>query len=199
MLRRSVSRCSYDEHSNFFWGEVTWCDLVTWPWVNWVWKFLTCAEKIMNTCVKNVPTFLRYLRKKYAGMCAPHLPHGPARVIIHVSSSKRRLGSLLHCGVLLIGRYCYISRSCLGYISEVTNSGAAADSLVYYCCYTLLSYVPTLYLRVFRMWRHRWRHRGPFGSSDFSSITSRQLGVESKKAPLWWHWFPKSTMYYLTR
>ena len=24
--------CSYDEHSNFFWGEFTWRDLVTWPW-----------------------------------------------------------------------------------------------------------------------------------------------------------------------
>ena len=29
--RWSVIRCSYDEHSNIFWDEVTWRDLVTWP------------------------------------------------------------------------------------------------------------------------------------------------------------------------
>ena len=30
--RQSLSRCSYHENSNFFWGEVTWRDLVTWSW-----------------------------------------------------------------------------------------------------------------------------------------------------------------------
>ena len=34
--KRSVSRCSYDKHSNFFLGEGTWRDLVTWPEVTWV-------------------------------------------------------------------------------------------------------------------------------------------------------------------
>ena len=29
--RRSFSRCSYGEHSNFFLGEVTWRNLGTWP------------------------------------------------------------------------------------------------------------------------------------------------------------------------
>ena len=27
---RSLSRCGYNKHSNFFWGEVTWCNLMTW-------------------------------------------------------------------------------------------------------------------------------------------------------------------------
>ena len=44
-IKTSVIRCSYGEHSNFFWGEVTWHDLVTWPWVIWVWNLRTCAEK----------------------------------------------------------------------------------------------------------------------------------------------------------
>ena len=43
--RQSFSRCSYDEFSNFLWGEVTWRDLVTWPWANWVWNFYSLCGK----------------------------------------------------------------------------------------------------------------------------------------------------------
>ena len=44
--RRSFSRFSYDEHSNFsLGGEVTWRDLVTWPWATWVWNFHSIFEK----------------------------------------------------------------------------------------------------------------------------------------------------------
>ena len=45
--RWSVIRCSYDEH--FLLGEVTWRDLVTWPWATWVWHF-------PNMCGKDVWT-----------------------------------------------------------------------------------------------------------------------------------------------
>ena len=43
--RWSVLWCSYDEHSNFLWGEVNWRDLVTWPWVTWVWHFYKVCRK----------------------------------------------------------------------------------------------------------------------------------------------------------
>ena len=48
VLRRSFGRCRYDEHSNFFfWGEVTWRDLVTWHWAIWVWNLHNmCAQDV---------------------------------------------------------------------------------------------------------------------------------------------------------
>ena len=46
--RQSLSRCSYDDYSNFLWGEVTWRDLVTCPCVTWVWKF---AQHMRKTCL----------------------------------------------------------------------------------------------------------------------------------------------------
>ena len=39
LSRQSFSRCSFEEHSNFVWGEVTWRNLVTWPCVTWVLNF----------------------------------------------------------------------------------------------------------------------------------------------------------------
>ena len=46
---RSASRFSYVKHSNVFWGEVTWRDLLTWSWVTWVWN-------VSNMCRKEVWT-----------------------------------------------------------------------------------------------------------------------------------------------
>ena len=46
LSRRSVIWCSYDEHSKFFfWSEVTWRDLMTWPWVTWVRNFYKVCGK----------------------------------------------------------------------------------------------------------------------------------------------------------
>ena len=42
----SAIRWCYDDHSNFFWCEVTWRDLVTWLWVTWVWNFHNMCRKI---------------------------------------------------------------------------------------------------------------------------------------------------------
>ena len=42
-------RCSYDEHSNFFWGETTWRDLVTWSWVIWAWNFYMCEKDVWTS------------------------------------------------------------------------------------------------------------------------------------------------------
>ena len=44
------------------------------------------------------------------------------------------------------------------------------------------------------MWRHIWRHRGPFGSSAFfvNNFWSN-WDRKSRMAPLWWHWAPEAT------
>ena len=53
--RWSVIRCSSDEHSNLFWGEVTWRDLVTWPWVTWVRNFhKVCGKDVWTAVPKTV-------------------------------------------------------------------------------------------------------------------------------------------------
>ena len=53
--RWSASRCngSYDEHSNFFRVEVTWRNLVTWPWVIWVWNLHMCGQDVWTGVSKN--------------------------------------------------------------------------------------------------------------------------------------------------
>ena len=43
---KSFSQRSYDMYSNFFWGEVTQHDIVTWPWVTWVRKFLIYRKDV---------------------------------------------------------------------------------------------------------------------------------------------------------
>ena len=56
--RWSIIRCSYDEHSNFFWGKVTWRDLVIWHWVTRLGNFQNmCGKKCMNRFVN--PAALR--------------------------------------------------------------------------------------------------------------------------------------------
>ena len=59
----SVIRYSYDEHSNFFLGEVTWRDLVTWPSVIWVWNFHKVCGKGVCTGVPKT----KYLQKTSRG------------------------------------------------------------------------------------------------------------------------------------
>ena len=40
-------------HSNFFWGKLTWRDLVARPWVTLVWKFHNMyGKRCMNRCAK---------------------------------------------------------------------------------------------------------------------------------------------------
>ena len=36
----------------FFWGEVTWRDLMTWLWVTWIWNLCMC-EKVCEQVTKN--------------------------------------------------------------------------------------------------------------------------------------------------
>ena len=75
--KRSVSRWSYDKHSNFFWDDVTWCDLVTWPWVIWVWIFDTICRNDVWTGVTKAKTCLHVGRDTGGGSnTAP----GPAPV-----------------------------------------------------------------------------------------------------------------------
>ena len=45
LLRQSFSRCSFDEHTNFLWGEVTWRDLVNWPCVTRIQNFYNICGK----------------------------------------------------------------------------------------------------------------------------------------------------------
>ena len=71
--------CRYDEHSNFFWGEVTWRDLTL---SDLGLKFSQHMRKrCINRYTKNggsAPPFLRYLRKTWRG-CS-NTPSGPTRV-----------------------------------------------------------------------------------------------------------------------
>ena len=66
---------SYDEHSNFSGGEVTWRDLFTWPWGPGS-EIFTCAKKCINRCAKNsdggqlggkTADVFRHLRKTRGG------------------------------------------------------------------------------------------------------------------------------------
>ena len=79
-LRWSVIRCSYDDHSNLFWGEVTWRDLVTWPWVTWVWNWYKMCGKDVWTGVpkrrRRAPPFFEISPKPLRGCL--NIP-GPAR------------------------------------------------------------------------------------------------------------------------
>ena len=80
--RWSVIRCSYDEHSNFLWGELTWRDLTL---SDLGLKFLQYMRtRYMNRFAKNggaeVPPFMIYLRKTW-GECSNPTP-GPERVIL---------------------------------------------------------------------------------------------------------------------
>ena len=59
-------------HLRFGSGEVTWRDLVAWPWVTWVWKFSQDVQKrCMNRYTKNVgasaPVFWDICEKKPEG------------------------------------------------------------------------------------------------------------------------------------
>ena len=47
---RSVS-VALTSVQTFLWGEVTWRDLVTWPWVTWVWNFHKVCGKDVWTAV----------------------------------------------------------------------------------------------------------------------------------------------------
>ena len=55
----------------FFLGEVTWRDLMTWPWVTWVWNF-------QNMCGKDVWTSIRKTAKNLRGR--KNVPPSTARV-----------------------------------------------------------------------------------------------------------------------
>ena len=46
--KRSISRRSYDEHSSFSWDEVTWRELVTWPWSTWGWVWKNSQQYTDN-------------------------------------------------------------------------------------------------------------------------------------------------------
>ena len=54
VLRWLVIWYSYDEHSNFFWGEVTWLDLVTWIWVTGFWNLRNmCGKDVWQLCARS--------------------------------------------------------------------------------------------------------------------------------------------------
>ena len=66
----SVIWCSYDQHSNFFLGEATCRDLVTWHWPTWFWNFhKVCGKDVWTGVPKRrrsaSPFFFRYLRKAW--------------------------------------------------------------------------------------------------------------------------------------
>ena len=79
--RRSFSWCSYDEHSNFCWGEVTSRDLLTWPWMTLVWHFSTCVEKMYEQVYQKRAAvfFFEISANNHRGYCVSKHP-GPARV-----------------------------------------------------------------------------------------------------------------------
>ena len=80
--RQSFSRCRFDEHSNFLWGEVTGRDLVTWPCLILVWNFHNICGKIHDkVCQKQrlcAPPFSGNLKKNGEGRLskAPPPPSG---------------------------------------------------------------------------------------------------------------------------
>ena len=75
-------RCSYDEHSNFFGGEVTEPerDLVTWALVTWIRHFHNmCGNDVWTdmpkTAARNAAVFLDIREKSLGGRKnAPHHP-----------------------------------------------------------------------------------------------------------------------------
>ena len=81
---QSVTWCSYDENSKFFWGEVTWSDLVTWPWVTWVRNFHKVCGKgvwtaVPKTAALRAAVFQLSSKNLRGGGCS-NTPPGPARV-----------------------------------------------------------------------------------------------------------------------
>ena len=67
--RWSLIRCSYYEHSNLFWGEVNWCDLLTWSWVTLVSNFhKMCGKDVWTGMPKKVarapPFFILTLEER---------------------------------------------------------------------------------------------------------------------------------------
>ena len=65
--------------ATFFWGEVFWRDLVTWPWELWVWNLHMCKKKMHEqVCQKRRRGVVRYLRKTAGEVFTPS-PPGPAR------------------------------------------------------------------------------------------------------------------------
>ena len=63
--------------ATFFWGEVFWRDLVTWPWELWVWNLHMCKKRCMNRCAKNGGAEFWDICEKPQGRCS--LPPPPAR------------------------------------------------------------------------------------------------------------------------
>ena len=66
-FRQSVSRCSYDEHSNFFWCEVAW--LTWWPDLEWPGSEISikCAEKMYEQVCQKRPPFSSKLERNCGG------------------------------------------------------------------------------------------------------------------------------------
>ena len=97
--------CSCGASWDFLEHEVTWPDLVTWPWTTWAEIFTQCVKKMCEkVCQKRrrcAPPFLRYRRK--TGWGCPNTPPGPARVKIPKNVSSYCYGCL---GAKYPGKWC---------------------------------------------------------------------------------------------
>ena len=90
-FKEIVGSFTYAEHSNLFWGEVTWRGLVTWPWAAWIWNFHV-RKWCLNKCAENgsAPVFFLDICERPQGV-------RPGPALVYLDAPWELLARLWAC------------------------------------------------------------------------------------------------------